>query len=66
MPVGTGQTDRERHTAAVADHMAFAPSLGPVRAATAERRIPVSPQVNKGDEALYPNRIGNFFKGPAP
>jgi hypothetical protein len=30
MPVGTGQTDRERHTSAVADHMAFAPSLGPV------------------------------------
>ena len=30
MTVGTGQTDRERHAPAVADHMAFAPSLSPV------------------------------------
>ena len=30
MPVGTGQTDRERNAPGVADHMAFAPSLGSV------------------------------------
>jgi len=30
MPVGTGQTDRERHAPAVADRMAVAPSLGSV------------------------------------
>jgi hypothetical protein len=34
-----------------------------LRAATAERRVPVPPQVNNGDEALYPNRIGNYSKG---
>src|SRR5215472_4984984 len=30
MPVGTGETDRERHAPGFADHMAFAPSLGSV------------------------------------
>src|SRR5262245_27578441 len=30
MPVGTGQTDRERHAPPVADQMTFAASLGPV------------------------------------
>jgi hypothetical protein len=34
-----------------------------LRAATAERRISVPSQFNNGDEALYPNRIGNYSKG---
>jgi hypothetical protein len=34
-----------------------------LNAAAAERRVPVPPQVNNGDEDLYPNRIGNFSKG---
>jgi hypothetical protein len=34
-----------------------------LRAAIAERGVPVPPQVNNGDEALYPNRIGNYSKG---
>jgi hypothetical protein len=34
-----------------------------VRAATEEFRIPVPRQVNNGDEARYPNRVGNFSKG---
>jgi hypothetical protein len=32
-------------------------------AAAAERRVPVPPQVNNGDEVLYANRIGNHSKG---
>jgi hypothetical protein len=34
-----------------------------LRAAEAERRVPVPPQVSNGDEVLYPNRIGNHSKG---
>jgi len=33
-----------------------------MKAANADRRIPVQPQVNNGDEARYANRIGNFSK----
>jgi hypothetical protein len=33
-----------------------------LRAAIAERRVPVPQQDNNGDEALYPNRIGNHSK----
>jgi hypothetical protein len=34
-----------------------------LKAATAEREIPVPPQINNGDEELYPNFIGNFSQG---
>jgi hypothetical protein len=34
-----------------------------LRAAIAERNVPVPPQVDNGDERLYPSRIGNFSKG---
>src|SRR5258708_39112407 len=32
-------------------------------AAIAERDVPVPPQVDNGDELLYPTRIGNYSKG---
>jgi hypothetical protein len=34
-----------------------------LKAAIAERKIPVPPQINNGDEARYPNFIGNFTQG---
>ncbi len=34
-----------------------------LRAAIAERNVLVPPQVDNGDESLYPNRIGNYSKG---
>jgi hypothetical protein len=34
-----------------------------VKAATAERKIPPPQQINNGDEALYPNFIGNYSQG---
>jgi hypothetical protein len=34
-----------------------------LKAAIAERNVPVPPQVDNGDERLYSNRIGNFSKG---
>jgi len=34
-----------------------------LKTAIAERNVPVPPQVDNGDEGLYPNRIGNFSKG---
>ena len=34
-----------------------------MNAAIAERKIPAPPQINNGDEALYPNFIGNFSQG---
>jgi len=34
-----------------------------LKAAIAERKVPVSPQINNGDEALYPNFIGNYSQG---
>ncbi len=34
-----------------------------ITAAHEEFRVPIPPQVNNGDEALYPNRIGNYSKG---
>jgi hypothetical protein len=34
-----------------------------LKAAIAERKIPVPPQINNGDEALYPNFIGNYSQG---
>jgi hypothetical protein len=34
-----------------------------LKAATAERKIPAPPQINNGDEARYPNFIGNFSEG---
>jgi hypothetical protein len=34
-----------------------------LRTAIAERNVPVPPQVDNGDEFLYPSRIGNFSKG---
>jgi hypothetical protein len=34
-----------------------------LRAANAERNVPVPPQIDNGDEGLYPSRIGNFSKG---
>ena len=37
-----------------------------LKAAIAERKVPVPPQINNGDEALYPNFIGNLFPGSAP
>jgi hypothetical protein len=33
------------------------------RAAIAERRVPVPPQIANGDEARYPNFIGNYSQG---
>lgn len=34
-----------------------------VKTAIAERNVPVPPQVDNGDEGLYPTRIGNYSKG---
>jgi hypothetical protein len=34
-----------------------------LKTAIAERDVPVPPQVDNGDERLYPSRIGNFSKG---
>jgi hypothetical protein len=34
-----------------------------LKTAIAERNVPVPPQVDNGDEGLYPSRIGNFSKG---
>jgi len=34
-----------------------------IRAATEEFHVPIPRQVNNGDEARYPNRIGNYSKG---
>lgn len=34
-----------------------------MQAAIAEKRVPMPPHLSNGDEALYPNRIGNFSKG---
>jgi len=34
-----------------------------LKAATAERKVPVPPQINNGDEELYPNFIGNYSQG---
>jgi hypothetical protein len=34
-----------------------------LKAASAERKIPVPPQIDNGDEALYPNFIGNYSQG---
>src|ERR1700676_1600614 len=34
-----------------------------LKAASAERKVPVPPQINNGDEALYPNFIGNYSQG---
>lgn len=34
-----------------------------LKAAIAERNVPVPPQVDNGDERLYPTRIGNYSKG---
>jgi hypothetical protein len=34
-----------------------------LEAATAERKVPTPRQVNNGDEALYPNFIGNYSQG---
>src|SRR6202795_2618449 len=34
-----------------------------LKAAIAERKVPVPPQINNGDEALYPNFIGNYSQG---
>jgi len=34
-----------------------------LKTAIAERDVPVPPQVDNGDERLYPTRIGNFSKG---
>ncbi len=34
-----------------------------LKAAIAERDLPVPPQVDIGDELLYPSRIGNYYKG---
>jgi hypothetical protein len=34
-------------------------------AAIAERDVPVPPQLDNGDESLYPNRTGNYSKGLA-
>jgi hypothetical protein len=36
-----------------------------LKTAIAERNVPVPPQVDNGDEGLYPSRIGNFSKGLA-
>ena len=36
-----------------------------LRTAIAERNVPVPPQVDNGDELLYPSRIGNYSKGLA-
>jgi len=36
-----------------------------LKAAIAERDVPVPPQVDNGDERLYPTRIGNYSKGLA-
>ncbi|HXY07272.1 MAG TPA: vanadium-dependent haloperoxidase [Terriglobales bacterium] len=32
-------------------------------AASWERNVPIPPQINNGDEARYPNRIGNYSQG---
>ena len=34
-----------------------------LKAAIAERKVPVPPQINNGDEELYPNFIGNYSQG---
>jgi hypothetical protein len=34
-----------------------------LKTAIAERDLPVPPQIDNGDELLYPNRIGNYSKG---
>ena len=34
-----------------------------LKAAIAERKVPVPRQINNGDEALYPNFIGNYSQG---
>jgi hypothetical protein len=34
-----------------------------LKTAIAERDVPVPPQVDNGDEGLYPSRIGNYSKG---
>src|SRR5580693_4786737 len=34
-----------------------------LNAATAERKVPIPHQINNGDEALYPNFIGNYSQG---
>jgi len=34
-----------------------------MRAAITEKRVPMPPHLTNGDEALYPNRIGNYSKG---
>jgi len=34
-----------------------------LKAAIAERNVPVPPQVDNGDERLYSSRIGNYSKG---
>src|ERR1700733_3696710 len=34
-----------------------------VKAAIAERKVPVPPQINNRDEELYPNFIGNYSQG---
>ena len=34
-----------------------------LKTAIAERDVPIPPQVDNGDERLYPTRIGNFSKG---
>jgi hypothetical protein len=34
-----------------------------LKAAIAERKIPVPPQIDNGDEAVYPNFIGNYSQG---
>jgi hypothetical protein len=34
-----------------------------VKTAIAERDVPVPPQLDNGDESLYPTRIGNYSKG---
>jgi hypothetical protein len=36
-----------------------------LKTAIAERDVPVPPQVDNGDEQLYPSRIGNYSKGLA-
>src|SRR5229473_5431346 len=36
-----------------------------LKTAIAERNVPVPPQVDNGDELLYPSRIGNYSKGLA-
>jgi hypothetical protein len=52
MPVGTGQTDRERHAPAVANQMALAPALGPIGGI----RTGLIPAVRRADGTAVDNR----------